>query len=172
MRNAGDLDGQKRQRREPQLIALHGQLANERSNPLDEGAEGNLFMQYKNELEAMTQNQGVSVAPEKTEAKMVIVDVNLSTTVTMPVWAKFRVQVPRSDAANHDVLREACDEQEQGQDVYGFGHYEPQAGQWQFDVPQRKYPLNDVVVDVLTADVCGTFVVGDVEEEDEEKDEE
>jgi hypothetical protein len=139
---------------------------------LDEGAEGNLFMQYKNELEAMTHNQGVSVAPEKTEDKMVIVDVTLSTTVTMPVWAKFRVQVPRSDAANHDVLREACDEQEQGQDVYGFGHYEPQAGEWQFDVPQRKYPLNDVVVDVLTADVCGTSVVGDVEEEDEEEDEE
>ena len=124
----------------------------------------------------MTQHQGVSVAPKETEDKMVIVDVFLSTTVTMPVSAKFRVQVPsrfaNDNSANHDVLRQACDEQEQGQDVYGFGHYEPQAGEWQFDVPQRKYPLNDVVVDVLTADVCGTSVVGDVEEEDEEKDEE
>lgn len=108
----------------------------------------------------------VPATKRASKARTVIVDVSLSTTVTMPVSAKFRVQVPRSDAANHDVLLTACDEQEQEQDT--FGYYKPQPGEWRFDVSQRN-PLNDVVVDVLTADVCGTSVVGDVEEEDEDE---
>jgi len=104
--------------------------------------------------------EGVSVASEKTEDKMVIVDVTLSTTVTMPVWAKFRVQVPRSDAANHDVLREACEEQEQEQDAFGYD--EPQAGEWQYE-----YELQDLAIDVLDSEVVSVE-----EDEDEDEDEE
>jgi len=114
----------------------------------------------------MTQNQGVSVAPEKTgnASELVTVVVTLQQVVSNFIEATFEVTVPRKDAENHDVLLKACDEQEQEQDR--FGYFERQAGEWQY-----KWELQDLAIDVLGAEVIYSEISGVVEpDEDEDED--
>jgi len=108
----------------------------------------------------MTNNEDVSVAPTQTEDETVTVEVTLKQVVENVVEATFKVTVPRSDAENHDVLLNACDEQEQEQDE--FGYFERQAGEWQYE-----YELQDLAIDVLDSEVVSSKITGTVEEDED-----
>jgi hypothetical protein len=108
----------------------------------------------------MANNEDVSVAPTQTEDEMVTVEVTLKQVVESVVEATFRVTVPRSDAENHDVLLNACDEQEQEQDAFGYG--ERQAGEWQYE-----HELQDLAIDVLDSEVVSSKITGTVEEDED-----
>jgi hypothetical protein len=113
--------------------------------------------------QTMTNNEDVSVAPTQTEDEMVTVEVTLKQVVENVVEATFKVTVPRSDAENHDVLLQACDEQVQNeQDAFGYG--ERQAGEWHFEYEQE---LQDLAIDVLHSKVVFSKITGTVEEDED-----
>jgi len=65
-----------------------------------------------------------------------------------------------------ELLLEACNEQEQPQDLWGY--YEPQAGEWRFQYEQK---LQDLDIDVLASDVVYSEITGVAEDQDEDQDE-
>lgn len=91
---------------------------------------------------------------------MVTVEVTLRKVVQNVIDATFKVTVPRSDAAIHEVLLNACNEQVQEQDAFGYG--ERQAGEW-----QHEHELQDLAIDVLDSEVVSSKITGTIEEDED-----
>src|SRR5579859_6585067 len=105
------------------------------------------------------------IANDPTE--LVTVVVTLKQVISPVVEARFQVTAPRKDADNKELLLEACNEQEQPQDLWGY--YEPQAGEWRFQYEQK---LRDLDIDVLASEVVYSEITGVAEDQDEDADEE